>query len=237
MLKPPNHPPSSSSQSGFTIIESLIAIIVVSILMIGLSPVIVLSVATRVQARRVELATQAARDYVDGVRSGAIDPPGNTVNVGDKNKNLSKFADEAAPNTTLPTCNTNAGQYCSDDPNTGLYCVDRDESGGCENNSAKDMIVQAFRSVYEDGNGDVVNDSEKGYLLGIRVYRADGFQNDGNLETGQTQLASTSGLRVSDRKDPLFKLTTEIPPPIQANPADADSAYQDFCDRLGGCVN
>jgi len=235
MLKQSNHPPSASSQSGFTIIESLIAIIVVSILMIGLSPVIVLSVATRVQARRVELATQAARDYVDGVRSGAIDPPGNTVNVGDKNKNLSKFADEAAPNTTLPTCNTNAGQYCSDDPNTGLYCVDRDESGGCENNSAKDMIVQAFRSVYEDGNGDVVNDSEKGYLLGIRVYRADGFQNDGNLETGQTQLASMGGL--GDRKDPLFKLTTEIPPPINHEPDQADSAYQDFCDRLGGCVN
>jgi len=231
MLKPPNHPPSASSQSGFTIIESLIAIIVVSILMIGLSPVIVLSVATRVQARRVELATQAARDYVDGVRSGAIDPPEDVINV-----DQDSLSTAAAPGTTLPTCGT-AGEYCQNDTTASLYCVDQDESGGCENNSAKDMIVQAFRSVYEDGNGDVVNDSEKGYLLGIRVYRADGFQNDGNLETGQTQLASTSGLRVSDRKDPLFKLTTEIPPPIQANPADADSAYQDFCDRLGGCVN
>jgi len=230
MLKQSNHPPSASSQSGFTIIESLIAIIVVSILMIGLSPVIVLSVATRVQARRVELATQAARDYVDGVRSGAIDPPEDVINV-----DQDSLSTAAAPGTTLPTCGT-AGEYCQNDTTASLYCVDQDESGGCENNSAKDMIVQAFRSVYEDGNGNVVNNpAGTGYLLGIRVYRADGFQNDGNLETGQTQLASMGGL--GDRKAPLFKLTTEIPPPINHEPDQADSAYQDFCDRLGGCVN
>jgi type II secretory pathway pseudopilin PulG len=38
--------------------------------MVGIAPVLVLSVATRVQARRVELGTQAARTYIDGVRSG-----------------------------------------------------------------------------------------------------------------------------------------------------------------------
>jgi len=234
MLKQSNHPPSASSQSGFTIIESLIAIIVVSILMIGLSPVIVLSVATRVQARRVELATQAARDYVDGVRSGAIPAPADVINV-----DQDSLSTAAAPGTTLPTCGT-AGEYCQNDTTASLYCVDQDESGGCQDDSAKDMIVQAFRSVYneEDADGNVVgviNDPAKGYLLGIRVYRADGFQNDGNLETGQTQLASMGGL--GDRKDPLFKLTTEIPPPINHEPDQADSAYQDFCDRLGGCVN
>src|SRR6476469_3620673 len=51
--------------SGYTIIESLVAMIVVSVLMIAIAPVMAYSVATRVQARRIELATQAASAYID----------------------------------------------------------------------------------------------------------------------------------------------------------------------------
>jgi prepilin-type N-terminal cleavage/methylation domain-containing protein len=69
---------SPSSQSGFTIIESLVAVVVVGILLTAIAPVIILSVATRVQARRVELATDAAQTYIDGVRSKTIDPPPTT---------------------------------------------------------------------------------------------------------------------------------------------------------------
>ncbi|NES72920.1 MAG: prepilin-type N-terminal cleavage/methylation domain-containing protein, partial [Okeania sp. SIO2D1] len=41
------------SEAGFTIIESLIAIIIVGILMVAIAPVIAFSAATRLQARRV----------------------------------------------------------------------------------------------------------------------------------------------------------------------------------------
>ncbi len=65
-------------QSGFTIVESLMAIVVVGILLTVIAPVITLSVATRVQARRVELATQAVKTYIDGIRTGAIAAPSHT---------------------------------------------------------------------------------------------------------------------------------------------------------------
>ena len=65
---------SQSRDGGYTIIESLVAMIVVSVLMIAIAPVMAFSVATRVQARRVELATQAARGYIDSLRTGAIKP-------------------------------------------------------------------------------------------------------------------------------------------------------------------
>jgi prepilin-type N-terminal cleavage/methylation domain-containing protein len=55
---------SLSRDGGYTIIESLVAMIVVSVLMIAIAPVMAFSVATRVQARRTELATQAARSRV-----------------------------------------------------------------------------------------------------------------------------------------------------------------------------
>ena len=63
---------SQSRDGGYTIIESLVAMIVVSVLMIAIAPVMAFSVATRVQARRMELATQAARTYIDALRTGAI---------------------------------------------------------------------------------------------------------------------------------------------------------------------
>src|SRR6476646_10172642 len=94
-----------SSQSGFTIIESLLAILVVSLLMTAISPVIVLSVATRVQAKRVEAGTQAAKTYIDGVRSGVIDPPNAIVTI-NAATSRTVFAQVAAPTTTLPTCTT-----------------------------------------------------------------------------------------------------------------------------------
>ncbi len=43
--------------------------------MTAIAPVIVLSVGNRVQARRVELATQAARSYVDSLRGKTIEAP------------------------------------------------------------------------------------------------------------------------------------------------------------------
>ncbi len=66
---------SQSRDGGYTIIESLVAMIVVSVLMIAIAPVMAFSVATRVQARRMELATQAARAYIDALRTGAIKFP------------------------------------------------------------------------------------------------------------------------------------------------------------------
>jgi prepilin-type N-terminal cleavage/methylation domain-containing protein len=73
-------PYPQSSQAGFTIIESLLAIIIVTILMVALGPVIVMSVAARVQAKRVERASNATRTYLDAVRSGTI--PATKIEVG-----------------------------------------------------------------------------------------------------------------------------------------------------------
>uniref|UniRef100_A0ACD5GZB7 Prepilin-type N-terminal cleavage/methylation domain-containing protein n=1 Tax=Desertifilum tharense IPPAS B-1220 TaxID=1781255 RepID=A0ACD5GZB7_9CYAN len=49
---------SSASDSGFTLLESLMAIVILTIMLVGVAPFIVLATATRVQARRVEMATQ-----------------------------------------------------------------------------------------------------------------------------------------------------------------------------------
>lgn len=198
-----------SSQSGFTIIESLMAIVVVAILMTAIAPVIILSVASRVQSRRVEQASQAARSYIDGLRTGAIEAPTTTITP-DKSQYF--FKEVAAPNGGAPNL-------------ANLYCVDLDNTPGCTVGSSKDMAIQAFRSVTATSV-----DPNDGYRLGLRVYRADAFKDDGPLQKNQpgkkvTQSTFTAGIGAS--KAPLVEMTTEI--------VTSETDYRKFCSRLSGC--
>ena len=106
---------------GYTIIESLVAMIVVSVLMIAIAPVMAFSVATRVQARRTELATQAATAYINALRVGAIQSP----------KDIDTTVAPAVP--PAPT-----------DP-SALYCFKSEQTNpNC--GSPKDFYVQGIRS-------------------------------------------------------------------------------------------
>jgi prepilin-type N-terminal cleavage/methylation domain-containing protein len=135
---------SQSRDGGYTIIESLVAMIVVSVLMIAIAPVMAFSVATRVQARRVELATQAGKAYIDALRTRAIRP-----------SNLTPPSQPGFPTdvTTAPT------------DKTILYCFKSEQTTDpC--GSKKDFYVQGIRS---SGN----QPTDTGYSLIVRVYRAD----------------------------------------------------------------
>ncbi|EDX76678.1 prepilin-type N-terminal cleavage/methylation domain protein [Coleofasciculus chthonoplastes PCC 7420] len=218
------HPPSKPNQAGFTVIESLMAIIVVSILMIGLSPVIVLSVATRVQARRVERATQAARTYIDGLQAGTIDFPLHTVPVADAT-NKNSFAVIGAPNSSVNLSSCSGNTYCQNTASESLYCIDFDDDGGCTSDSLIDMIVQGYRSV-PSGTGTVTS-PENSYFLGVRVYRADAFSGGRTLTAGTQKATFTGGTGLSSSEAPLVEMTTEV------NASEVN--YQNLCDRLGGC--
>ena len=60
---------SKSSDSGFTLIESLVAIIIVSITVVAISPPIFWATGTRVQNRRAEQALSIAQATIDQVRA------------------------------------------------------------------------------------------------------------------------------------------------------------------------
>lgn len=252
----------SSTQSGFTIIEALLAVIVVTVLLVGIAPVIALSVATRVQARRVELATQAARTYINGVRAGQTALPLKTVplnevitdpNTGNKEFQPGRdtFAQELAPPSSALDAGCTPAQagtyprlgvpqswrgqpiypYCENDRTSSLYCVDFDQDGECSSNSSKDMVIQAFRSATPPAASD---DGSQGYLLGVRVYRADAFVSGANLKTTRSKEDNREGSKVAtyaggmgERYSPLVELTTEI--------RGSETSYQGLCERLGGC--
>lgn len=201
-----------SFQAGLTIIECLIAILIVSILMTAIAPAMTFSVATRVQARRVELATQAARTYIDGLKSGAIAPPKHTASP--------PFATNAAAPSTSGSLTCINSTYCMNTSTSSLYCLSLDiADDGCSSSSFQDLVIQAFRT-----------DNIQNYLLGLRVYRADAFSDSTSLVASSqnnksTQVTFAAG--IGDRKAPLIEMMTEI--------STAQPRLQDLCERLGGC--
>jgi len=198
---------SQPRDGGYTIIESLVAMIVVSVLMIAIAPVMAFSVATRVQARRVELASQAATAYINALRVGAIKPPPNSQTP------TSRFP--APAGTSVPPLGPT-------DPNT-LYCVDLDkETAGCTGN--KDFYIQGLWL----NPATQTDPTTTGYELTVRVYRADVFSTPGTIKIEQQSVAN-SGL--GDPKAPLVVMKTQIPPTTQGS----SSPYRSLCARTVGC--
>jgi hypothetical protein len=111
----------------------------------------------------VELATQAARTYIDALRTGAIRPEDPTDTTSPKGFPVDD-----------DTALTSSGS---------LYCVDLDETLGCTDGSKKDFYVQGVRV-------PGAKPTETGYSLTVRVYRADGFP--GTMTKTQQSVANSA---------------------------------------------
>ncbi len=180
------------SQAGYTLLEGLMAVIVVSVMLLAIGPVITFSVGTRFQAKRVELAIQAAKTYIDGVKSGAIPAP--TIE---------------STNPKIKAVPTDINSF---------YCVDFDgdkdnDTKLCETKSPVDMVVQGIAY-----NG-CSTDANSGYLLDVRVYRANSFDpsNTAGIKqptSAQAPLTADSGTTnaLGNRSLPMVQMTTEVVP-------------------------
>ena len=201
-----------SQEAGYTIIESLVAMIVVSVLMIAIAPVMAFSVATRVQAKRIEMATQAARTYIDALRSGALIPVSTTFLT----PGFPKLStDKDLQNTAAPVRITDSN----------VYCIDNDGDGKCEAGSNQDLVVQG----HYFNNNAAPNPTRTGYNLIVRVYRANSFASGvGALKT-QRDLQAQQGITsagLGNLQAPLVEMRTEI------GATDRQGAYISFCDRI-----
>lgn len=249
-----------SNLAGFTIIESLVAIVVVAILVTAVSPAITLSVAMRVQAKRVEQATQAARTYLDGVRSynatagTGILPPNHTIILGTTGtpaSNAYRLTETVgAPSQTsiVGSCARDTNGYCTGINTTAgsLYCVDRD-GGGCSVRSNQDFVIQAFRSANVDTTNATNAVNLRTYILGIRVYRADAFNTARNSNplrcnavtagcnnTAGRKTTQQTGYNIGDtrRGSPLISSKAPLVELVTEVSDANDSTFRDFCNRL-----
>ena len=194
-----------SRDGGYTIIESLVAMIVVSVLMIAIAPVMAFSVATRVQARRTEQATQAARTYIDALRTGAIKP--GVTGSGFPIRTTGNLADAGVPTVG------------------DTYCVDMDEKK-CDPTTSKGFRVQGAW-LNKDVTASPADPTSKGYQLLVRVYRADSFAQGAPALKAPKDATKQSvvGSGLGDRTMPVVEMSTEIP-------ATGTPSYKSISDRL-----
>jgi prepilin-type N-terminal cleavage/methylation domain-containing protein len=210
-----------NKDAGFTIMESLIAMVVVSSLMLAISPVLILSASTRVQSRRVELSAQIARSFIDGVRSGRItaeDIP--TVNI---NINQNALSSRNITNSTDGYLFSSASMAApTSETKKDLYCVQSDGTilpPDCSSNQNNLFYIQAGRTSI---NG---SDPKDGYRLAVRVYRKD-------IDFDKTVLANTNTTKNTqavvgsgNKQAPLVEIIADI--------ANNNTSFTDLCNRLG----
>ena len=207
-----------NKDAGFTIMESLIAMVVVSSLMLAISPVLILSASTRVQSRRVELSAQIARSFIDGVRSGRIEAEDITpVNI---NINQNALSSRNITNSTDGYLISSASM-AAPTSEAGLYCVQSDGTiqppeNNCENRL---FFIQASRTSI---NG---SDPKDGYRLAVRVYRRDIDFMKPVLANTNTTKNTQAVVGSGNRQAPLVEIIADI--------ANNNTSFTALCNRLG----
>jgi prepilin-type N-terminal cleavage/methylation domain-containing protein len=208
-----------NAEAGYTLIESIIAMLIISMMAVSFLPIFASFTANRVQAKRVALAGTAVRAYIDGVKSGSIRHP--TYFAIEPNSIA-----EVNPTGTLTCDPGDDGYYCSEptfNANGGkgeFYCIDNDSSGDCETSSVVDLVLhvgsynctaQFYQVDDSETDPNVVVNHDLGYILDVRVYRADGFKDNEALKRSKgddSQLQAASGL--GNPKKPLIEVTTQV---------------------------
>ncbi|MEH1768289.1 hormogonium polysaccharide secretion pseudopilin HpsB [Nostoc sp.] len=219
MIKPkPQQISQPSGESGFTIIESLVAIIIVAILLAAIAPTIVIATATRVQSKRVELATQAVRTFIDGLKIGAVTAPTTTITPdGTLAGNLLTTSTTSMP---VPTATTS------------LYCVTKDANNNltisAPNCTSNLFYIQAVKVIVTGSTpiNTTTGQPIDGYGLGIRVYRSDiDFTKTVNASTSSNNnRQNTFTGSLGSTQSPLVEMTTVI--------ASKNTTFNALCQRL-----
>jgi prepilin-type N-terminal cleavage/methylation domain-containing protein len=204
-------------EAGFTLIESLMAVAVVSILVVSIAPMVALSTSARVNARRVDQATQAGKSYIEAVRGKVYDTAKFPASLlSGVNTQGQYIFDVAAPTTAtfaVPSgCTLNIADATQNNINGGRVpgvCVDAN-GDGFRVDDPQDLVIQPMRS----GGTDAEKLADVGFWLAIRVYRADAFATGApalfkgsESECANSQFVFVSG---SSTRCPLVTMRSQI---------------------------
>lgn len=228
---------SRCSEGGLTLIEGLIAIVIVSITVISITPPIFWATASRVQTRRAEQALQLAQGEIDRVRTlierdtARLEdlPPNSNLDEASVRNRGQVPAPQAAKSGNIVTGSRDCQTGNSLSTSTNEY-VQIDTNADCE----ADFLVQAFRSRGLNSNGDAVGPNEipAAFVMGVRVYAAVAKEelNAGRGKEEQASLVGTKGLGYQ-KQQPLAVLYSTIVPSNKSSNLDL---YRKLCTPASG---
>lgn len=222
------------SDQGLTLIEGLVAIIVVTITVVSITPPIFWATGSRVQTRRAEQALQLAQGEIDRVRTlverDKFDitdlPPeaGTEEDIRNGNVGAPNSAQESDKILSAdPACASKVGKSIPTAKNLYIQ-VDMDTDKSCQ----ADFLVQTFRSEGLDENGVSAKGTKPAaFVMGVRVYSyvAQAELNAGHGQKEQVSLKGTTGLG-NQLQRPLAVLYSTIVP---SNTSTNVDLYRTLC--------
>ena len=204
---------SASPSQGLTLIETLVAILVMALITSAIAVPLLLSVGTRVRNQEIEQGIQVGRRQIeqariqmvnwDGVLSAddLIDDIPILANTTDFDGTVGSAADVRPPTNVCETTGVTGGtETCPTNTVQYMRGFDFDEDG------AWDYYVQAYRT-----NETIVGGETQSFDLGVRVYPQDVVKTDGAIITPLKTEPDTSPLSSGRKNDvPLVSLYTSL---------------------------
>jgi prepilin-type N-terminal cleavage/methylation domain-containing protein len=170
----PCRKPNPVSEQGLTLIECLVAIVVISITIVAITPPVFLATATRVQSRKAERAMQIAQAEVDRVRV-LVERGSYTLTTLPADAGTAELEDVAAatppaadaPISSPASCNT----YPQATPANFRSMIRVDVNGDC----VPEYAMQVFRTTGTLPVGGVAGTTPPiNFEIGVRVYSFSG---------------------------------------------------------------
>lgn len=226
----------SGSESGLTLLECIVALVMMSVVAVAITPPLFLATASRVQSNRAEQAIQVAQGEVDKVRvtMERRDFTNNLALLPQESSNGgSEFEKTPAPSSVpdleaaRKTMESTRSIYDKGVPFVGaleLRPVDVDGDG------LPDFAVQTFRSPASDKNSI---EGESGlvpvaFRLGVRVWSYPAIQRSSkplDIAAASLQLTSSTG---EQGVKPLAVIYTQLAV------SDTREGYEKMCYLLNG---
>lgn len=188
--------PDKIGERGLTLIECLVAIVVIAITVATITPPIFLATATRVQARRGEQANQIAQAEVDRVRR-MVETGIYTVNqlpADTGTGNASAVAVASGVNGSLLVSPASCGTYPpipATTPIAATSLIPVDIDGDCQ----PEFAMQVFRSSACIPASLPADTPPYAFQVGVRVYTYKPGEAMTNLSAERASLAMSGGAR------------------------------------------
>jgi len=176
-----------NSNSGMSLMEALVAMVLISVMVVVTTPPLLLAMATRIQTRRTETAVTLAQKELERIRlivdtgtytNGMLPPQAR--NSGNTNITTPGNISQTRPPTSIrntPTCTV-----------VNTSCDPSNDSQAWWTDDSQEFFVQTFRTTGVQQNGQIVV-----FRMGIRVYSKVSQQDLANLRTEAAPMYLTRG--------------------------------------------
>ncbi len=212
------------SDSGLSLLEVLIGILIISVVVVASTPALILGVATRVQARRAEQASNIANQQIEQIQllldRGEYDNS-DLPKVANINDTIQDLSDESktTPNSFCDSC-TKFTQV-SDANQLFKVQLKKIDPNSIESKPDEYYLVQVFRSPGVPSGQDPV----KTFNVSARVYYKSAENQINNLGIDKAPLSLTTADGQAQRL-PLAVLN------VQLSRSDRDGSLNDYRDLL-----